>query len=132
MNRPYKSTEAQRASALSYYRANQIEQRERARDRARLLSKTSPEFRRKQFAGGLRFRFKITFEQWGEMLIAQSGRCAICCEALNPNGKHTHVDHCHRTGRVRGVLCMKCNHMLGTWETRPHVLPLAFEYLREG
>jgi hypothetical protein len=43
---------------------------------------------------------------------SQGNRCAICDDELG-TGKQVHVDHCHRTNRVRGILCAKCNTGLG-------------------
>jgi hypothetical protein len=47
------------------------------------------------------------------MLSGQNGRCALCNKV--PSGC-LHVDHCHRTGRVRGLLCVGCNVTLGKIE----------------
>lgn len=62
-------------------------------------------------------------------LVRQEGRCAICGRDLKP-GRGTHVDHCHRTGAVRGLLCSKCNPALGLFEDNVDALIRAAEYLR--
>ena len=67
---------------------------------------------KKQRAFNLKRRYGLTVEQWDEMLIAQSGLCALCMEAL----RDPHVDHSHATGEVRGLLCLWCNTMLGRVE----------------
>lgn len=66
------------------------------------------------------------------MLDAQGGGCAICGER-NPKGKHSgfHVDHCHKTGRVRGILCHGCNVSLGHFKDDPALLRRAAEYVTE-
>jgi Recombination endonuclease VII len=56
--------------------------------------------------------YGLTVEQWDQMLIEQAGRCAICNEPM----KSPHVDHSHTTGAVRGLLCLRCNTMLGHFE----------------
>lgn len=58
----------------------------------------------------LKRRFGLTLEQYAAMLTAQSGRCAACGE---PSTKTLHVDHCHESGLVRGLLCHACNTALG-------------------
>lgn len=56
----------------------------------------------------LRSKYGITQAQCDEMAEKQGGVCAICQER-----KKLCVDHCHETGRVRGLLCMRCNTALG-------------------
>tara|TARA_R100001086_G_scaffold244692_1_gene174766 strand:- start:493 stop:747 length:255 start_codon:yes stop_codon:yes gene_type:complete len=64
------------------------------------------------------------------MLRDQRGKCAICgkpeCEE-----KHSvlHVDHCHTTGDVRGLLCRNCNHVLGLMKDDAALLAAAIAYL---
>ena len=57
--------------------------------------------------------YGITPEQYDEMLEEQGGRCA-CCGTDNPGGKgRFHVDHCHDSNEVRGLLCNDCNVGIG-------------------
>jgi hypothetical protein len=64
------------------------------------------------------------------MLVEQGGGCAICRKTLAFPDKFTHVDHCHTTGAVRGILCGSCNFMLGYAKDNPGTLLAAVEYLR--
>lgn len=58
----------------------------------------------------------MTIEKYGEMLIAQAGRCALC---KRPPGDHRlAVDHNHITGAIRGLLCPPCNVHVGYYENR--------------
>jgi hypothetical protein len=50
-----------------------------------------------------------------EMLEAHQGRCAICREACG-TGRHLAVDHDHSSGRIRGLLCFRCNTSLARYE----------------
>lgn len=59
----------------------------------------------------LRRTYGLTLQQYRRMVQAQGGVCAICRRAPRP-GRPLHVDHDHRTGRVRGALCFRCNHRL--------------------
>src|ERR1017187_8545560 len=56
--------------------------------------------------------YGVTNEQLGALREAQSGKCAICENALLP-GRGTNIDHDHETGEVRGLLCSQCNRGLG-------------------
>ncbi len=60
------------------------------------------------------------------MLEAQGGGCAICGKP--PGDIALHVDHCHETGRVRGLLCFSCNAGLGQFRHDPDLLYQAMEY----
>lgn len=72
-------------------------------------------------------RYGLKSEEVQEMLNRQGGKCAICRTALK---KH-HVDHCHATGRVRGILCHGCNMKLPIVEN-DCLLQSALAYLRGG
>ena len=75
--------------------------------------------------------YGITLEDFNEMLVEQGGVCAICRKD-EPGGRHGefHVDHCHDTGKVRGLLCDACNRMLGFARDNDRTLNRAGEYLR--
>lgn len=55
----------------------------------------------------------VTDDTYTDMLWAQHGGCAIC--GAPPKTRRLHVDHDHRTGQVRGLLCMRCNRALPSW-----------------
>lgn len=82
---------------------------------------------------GLRRYYGMTGEQYGEMLAAQKGLCAICQkpETAMFNGvpKVLHVDHCHAGGGIRALLCGSCNGMLGLAKDSPATLRAAADYL---
>lgn len=75
-------------------------------------------------------KYGITLDGYRAMLESQNGRCAICEAVEEDQFKRVfHVDHCHATGDVRGLLCRGCNHMLGVVGDDPAVLLRAIEYL---
>lgn len=57
----------------------------------------------------------VSDEDYARMLAAQGGGCAIC--GAPPKTRRLHVDHDHRTGAVRGLLCYRCNRALPTYMT---------------
>ncbi|RLD97123.1 MAG: endonuclease VII [Aquificota bacterium] len=69
------------------------------------------EKQRKTREYNLRRRYGIGIEDYDKMLKKQGGKCAICGIRPKP-GKHLDVDHNHKTGRVRGILCRYCNSKL--------------------
>lgn len=82
-------------------------------------------------------RYKITKEQYNQMLEQQNYRCAICLqiEALRSksgNIKALVVDHDHKTGMVRGLLCNKCNKGLGLFHDDSMLLMNAYSYLNNN
>ena len=63
---------------------------------------------------GLRSHYGLTLAEYEEMSAKQSGVCAICGEP--PNWGTLQVDHNHATGRLRGLLCGRCNTAVGQYE----------------
>ncbi len=77
----------------------------------------------------LRTKYGITLERYNDLLAAQGGGCAIC--SGDPGGRWNtfHVDHDHKTGVVRGLLCDACNKGLGLFRDNPRLLVWAARYL---
>jgi hypothetical protein len=75
-------------------------------------------------------QYGLTPEDYDRMLEKQDGGCAICGTA-EPGGRsrYLHVDHCHATNDVRGLLCGPCNLGLGSFRDDPTLLTVAAEYL---
>ena len=57
----------------------------------------------------------VTDDEYARLLASQDGHCALC--PATPKTRRLHVDHDHGTGRVRGLLCHRCNRGLPTWVT---------------
>jgi uncharacterized protein YmfQ (DUF2313 family) len=83
------------------------------------------------FAWRLKSTFGITVEEYRALFKAQGGVCAIC-NTDTPTGYNWHVDHCHTTGKVRGILCSKCNQGLGLFNDKENLLERAASYLRQA
>lgn len=98
-------------------------EKERARNRA--YYKTHPERVRQK-------RYGLTPASFDALLAAQDGKCKICCTPLTPClPRSLHVDHCHTTGQVRGLLCRPCNHGLGNFKDDPARCARASQYLKD-
>jgi hypothetical protein len=81
-------------------------------------------------------KYNMTTPERDGLLSLQGGCCKICdsqIEFRKVVGNNTYtavVDHCHNTGEIRGILCSRCNLMLGTMEDDIEVLQSAIEYLK--
>jgi hypothetical protein len=71
-------------------------------------------------------RYGLSFEAYQELLNKQEGCCGIC--GIKFEGS-IHIDHCHSTRRVRGLLCLACNLGLGQFRDSPQLLRQAIDYL---
>ncbi|HHK0424560.1 MULTISPECIES: endonuclease VII domain-containing protein [Stutzerimonas stutzeri group] len=78
----------------------------------------------------LKERYGITKDQYEAMFDQQGGVCAIC--KTHPDKGVLHVDHCHATGAVRGLLCPSCNKALGLLRDSREALSRAIAYLTGG
>lgn len=78
----------------------------------------------------LRKAYGITLSDYNAMLEAQGGVCAICkgTEGMQRDVQMA-VDHCHATGKVRGILCSHCNRGLGFFKDNIESLKAAIKYL---
>lgn len=77
----------------------------------------------------LKLKYGITVEDYDRMHLEQGGTCAICHRTEEDIGKKLAVDHCHKTGKVRGLLCFICNSAIGKLDDDPIKLIKAAEYL---
>ncbi len=75
-------------------------------------------------ASHLKRQYGITEAERDEMIASQRGLCVICLKA-----PAVQVDHCHETGKVRGVLCFNCNSAIGKLGDDPDALRRAIAYL---
>lgn len=110
-----------KATRKAYYHANK--EKEDAETKAWKLANPDKvkAFKRKSSYG-------ITQKQYDELLIKQDSKCAICLNQLDL-GKYTHIDHCHKTNKVRGLLCHHCNLFIGNAKENISYLENAIKYL---
>ena len=92
---------------------------------------------KKRLEQHLKYKYSLTINELNEALEKQNGGCAICEEVLpdllvyNNRRRGYAIDHNHETGEFRGVLCLKCNSMLGMARDSQALLRKADAYLEE-
>lgn len=78
------------------------------------------------FGTSLIRKYGLSLIDWDEMVLSQGGVCAICSQPSK-----LCVDHDHRTEKVRGLICQKCNRSLGGFNDSEQVIASALEYLHK-
>jgi len=73
-------------------------------------------------------KYGITKEEFENIEQNQLGKCSICKKSILASG---HIDHCHKTGKVRGILCGNCNKALGLLNDNVNFLKNAIKYLKK-
>lgn len=76
--------------------------------------------------------YNITFEEYLQMFENQEHKCDICKKELDLYSQFTHLDHCHESEKVRGILCNSCNRLLGSAKDNISVLKEAINYLEKN
>lgn len=77
----------------------------------------------------LLYRYGLTLEEYDKMAQQQHNRCGICKQIKPNKNKLLVVDHNHKTGKVRGLLCIQCNSALGYLKENVAIAQVAFLYL---
>lgn len=92
---------------------------------------------RTRVSNHFRSRYGLTIDEWEALAASQDNACAICQMQIeeiqpHPSGNRTlHVDHCHDTNRVRGLLCSNCNRAIGAFRDDPEIMRRAIAYIEE-
>ena len=120
---PYKNREDNIAHCKQYRKDNQEYFKEYERQR----KKNNPGRHRKSM---FKCKYNLSLEDWLKMWEDQNGRCEICGEKFIEPGD-AHVDHNHKTNKIRGLLCSKCNFGLGNFDDDPGLLIKASKYLKK-
>lgn len=121
---------------LSYYERN----KDQIKARVAAYQKANPEVQARSVAkrrangkrrlADVRQRYGVSEEQYAEMMERAGGVCEICGRVPSEvSKKGACVDHCHDSGKVRGILCAPCNAGIGSLQDDPAVLRRAIEYL---
>ena len=105
------------------------------KNKERIKTYNNKEARRRANRKTTTSRYGLTLEEYEDMYEAQGGACRICkkpetCKGNNGEVKMLAIDHCHDTGKVRGLLCNNCNRAIGLLGDDVDTLLNAVEYLR--
>lgn len=104
----------------------------RIRERKQVMEYISRPEIKKQRLDYARFRkYGISLKDFNKIFLDQGECCKICKINASPNGTNWCVDHDHRTGKVRGILCKLCNNLLGMCKDNLGTLQNAIKYLRD-
>lgn len=76
----------------------------------------------------LKYNYNLTLVQFDDLLASQSWACAIC-KRTEPGKRGWVVDHCHRRGNTRGILCNSCNSAIGLFKDDLETMRNAIDYL---
>jgi hypothetical protein len=119
-------SETGKAWRLKYYN----EHKEQIKAYKKAYTKTHPRiykyYNRQNYY--LKRNHGITIEQYNQMFVNQGGLCTICKEHPAENTRLS-VDHDHKTGKIRGLLCIRCNAGLGHFKDEINLLLNAIKYL---
>ena len=96
----------------------------------RMPKKIYPSVKERKKAEKLRKLYGLSYENYLEMLIAQDLKCKICGIPLEGLKRKPSVDHDHVSGKVRGLLCVKCNTIIGFANDDIDILLKAIAYLK--
>jgi hypothetical protein len=123
-----KISERQRLYGIKYHEEN----KEARNASARKLWQEIPERKEASRRKKLMSRFGITVEQYDQMHEEQGGVCKICGNPERIEGRRLAVDHNHETGKVRALLCFKCNTIVGHIENSGlEIVHSIVDYLEE-
>ena len=110
-----------------------LEKDDRSLTGVAMRSKCKPCNEHIKYKSFIKRTYGITWDDYVSMFDNQGGCCAICKSDNNKNTRTNKmfVDHCHETGKVRGLLCSKCNHGLGHFNDDTDLLKQAIRYLHK-
>jgi hypothetical protein len=115
--------EKRRQQRREYYLRN----RQHIIDQTRKYEQDHPEWK---FAGRIKRAYGIEVNDRERILKQQGGKCAICGAPEGTGRERLHIDHDHDNGRIRGLLCSRCNTGLGYFADNKDRLAAAIDYLR--
>lgn len=79
--------------------------------------------------GHLKRTYGVSVEEYDLMLEEQDCKCKVCKAPLD--GRNSHLDHCHITGKVCSILCVNCNTAIGNLREDPELIQKALDYVKQ-
>jgi len=93
--------------------------------------KDLPRWREYQKSWNRKARYGLTDEEFARMTVKAGGRCEVCGDEPREPFMRLDIDHCHASGKVRGLLCRPCNTALGAVRDEPKRLLALIKYLEK-
>ena len=128
----HRETESYKEAARLRYKRSYYKNLDKTRSLKRNNYKLQVERKGKDYvkSRSIKNSYKISLDDYNKMLLEQDNKCKTCnisfTDSVKPN-----VDHCHSTGRVRGLLCSSCNKALGFVKDNTETLNNLIKYLTE-
>jgi hypothetical protein len=122
-----KNAERRRETTRLWRERNQEADKQRTKDWGQ-----TPDGKEKKRNNHYKHKYNITLDDYNKMLDEQSHSCKICNSHKDLFKKALCVDHCHSTGKIRGLLCDDCNVGLGKYKDQEELMIKAANYLRES
>lgn len=116
------SKEKKKIYTRRYYEKN----KERIKKNIVKYRKLHPKMRKEIM---LKHQYGISLEHYENIQNSQNGFCAIC--GIKPTNRVLYVDHCHSSNKIRGLLCIKCNSLLGFCNDNIEILKKSISYLEK-
>lgn len=110
-----------------YRKEYEMTNKEKIRERSKKWKLKNKEKIRDQ---NLRRMYGITSEDYNNLLKSQDNSCKICLIPTEDLNRKLVVDHCHKTGKIRGLLCMNCNKSLGLLKDSTNTVENMLNYLK--
>lgn len=134
-NRWPKRYETNRESKLAQNKKWQETNREKHNFLIKRWAKANPQKRALTYRKNqIKRRYGITYNEYLEMILKQGNKCKICeFQFTNDKmGGKPFIDHCHNTGKVRGILCHSCNIAIGNLKDSVELMEKAIQYIKEN
>lgn len=103
--------------------------KERIKKTVKKWREENPDKHSKQRQKEVLVKYGLSLEDYQNLKRAQDCKCAICRKT--PKNHNLAIDHCHNTGKIRGLLCRTCNSAIGFLKDDPILVRRALDYLKE-
>lgn len=78
----------------------------------------------------IKYHYNLTMEEYQKLIEEHENKCAVCDKPRSELKKELDIDHCHTTGKIRGLLCPNCNKALGLLNDDPSVIERLLNYIK--
>lgn len=113
---------------LAYSKKYKELNKEKVKKRIKKYKKLDPNYYRKI---NLKKNYKISLQEFNKLSKNQNNKCAICLLHKNKLKRGLFVDHCHKSNKIRGLLCGKCNASIGLMNENIFIFKNAIKYLMQ-